>query len=256
MKGNNQMNLNTHTALRNILITGVTSLFACSSLNADIVGFRVGGDIWMQEWDGTKVTDGTDSANLDDSLDSKNSNGSIYAAIEHPLPVLPNIRVRATELEIDETSQQSFTLGTAAITPTSKIEADFSHQDFTLYYELIDLVVSLDLGLVMRKFDGGVTFKNGGTVVNEVKLDDWIPMIYVATGIELPFTGWSINIEALSTDFDGTKNSDYKVGIGYEIALGFAVELGFRRFAIEHEDNDKTFDATVEGAYGSLLYRF
>ena len=238
------------------LIIGAGCLTSISSAQADFAGFRVGADAWMQEWTDTKVSDGTDSASLDDSLDSKDVNISIYAALEHPLPLLPNIRVRATDLEIDESSEQSFTLGGAAITPATDIEADLSHQDFTLYYELIDLVVSLDLGFTMRKFDGGVEFSNAGTVVNEVKLDDWIPMVYGATGIDLPFTGVSLNIEVLTTDFDDTKNTDYKVGIGYELGLGLAVELGYRRFTLEREDDDKQFDATVEGAYGSLLYRF
>ena len=247
-----------HKATRCLGYASLLTLCAllCVPATADIVGFRVGADIWAQEWDGTHVSDGGSPENLDSALDSTEANTSLYAAIEHPLPLLPNFAVRRTDIDIDERSDRNFTLDGSAITTNTDIEIDLSHEDVVLYYELIDLVISLDLGLTLRHFDGGATFREGGSTIEKIDVDGWVPLVYAAGGIALPFTGWSVNAEVNALDFNDTRNVDIRVGLGWEIALGFAIELGYRRFELEHEDDDKTLDATVEGAYGSVRYRF
>ncbi|MFI7968725.1 hypothetical protein ACFMKD_32770, partial [Acinetobacter baumannii] len=70
----------------------------------------------------------------DQDLDQK-GNAQISLAVEHPIPFIPNAKIRYVNLD---TETKSETLGQA------NYKVDLDHSDFILYYELLDNIVSVD----------------------------------------------------------------------------------------------------------------
>lgn len=227
------------------------------SATADIIGVTAGAYSWNQGWSGDLRSDqtGDDKIDLEDDLgfDSERAN-SFFVALEHPVPLLPNVRVASTDMEIDETSTLSRTFQyegqnyNANTQVSSKV--DLSHVDATLYYEILDNVVNLDVGLTARKFDGEARISDGSQTATS-KIDATIPLLFVGARVNLPLTGLYASGEIHGLSVSGDSIMDTKINIGYEIGIvGF--EAGFRSFDIDIED-DEEFNMTVDGAFLGLV---
>ena len=165
---------------------------AASVTQADIIGASAGAYYWKQSWDGD-VQSGPDSIDTKKDLGYDEDNGnSIYVALEHPVPVLPNIRLQRTDIEISESNQLSrnftFEGDTYTVADTVDSTTDLTHTDATFYYELLDNWVNLDLGLTVRMFDGEVRLATTGRE-GSIELDAPVPMLYANARFNLPLTG-------------------------------------------------------------------
>ena len=87
--------------MRNQSIVTLLTLCASSYALSDTLGFRLDAYSWSQEYEGT-VQSGPDvfDINADLGLDDQSQN-SFGLALEHPIPVLPNIALRRTEMEAE-----------------------------------------------------------------------------------------------------------------------------------------------------------
>lgn len=238
-----------------------------SNLYADsLLGIYAGAGIWQQNYDGS-VRD-LDSLGLvgteidfenDLGLDDEDGN-VFYIALEHGVPGLPNIKLQHTELEIDanntlsmpiEFGDQSFSIADDIAT-----EADLTHTDLTLYYQLLDNWVSLDLGLTVRFFDGFVDISSSTASARE-EFEAPVPLLYLATRFDLPLSGLyaGVSINALG---DGDNNLvDYQAALGYESDFGLGIEGGYRGLNLDLDDvDDIEVDLTIDGAFFSLFYHF
>jgi len=82
------------TLFRNSLF--ITLLTPSVFATADIVGFSAGLGIWQSTPDGAL---GTTSISLDNDLNLQEENANYaFVALEHPVPLLPNIRISYTDL--------------------------------------------------------------------------------------------------------------------------------------------------------------
>lgn len=63
---------------------------------------------------------------------------SFSIAVEHPVPFLPNIKIKHTDLQAE--SNQSFS-------GLKRHQVDLDYSDFILYYEVLDNIISADIGL-------------------------------------------------------------------------------------------------------------
>lgn len=224
---------------------------AASITQADIIGASAGAQYWKQSWDGD-VQSGSQAVDVNRDLGYDDDNGtSIYVALEHPVPVLPNIRLQRTDIEISEKNQlsRSFTFDgdVYAIADTVDSTTDLTHTDATFYYELLDNWVNLDLGLTVRMFDGEVRLASS-TSEGSIELDDPVPMLYANARFNLPLTG--LYAQAVGNVISVNDNSitDLSVGIGYEVAV-VSLEAGYRSFDVSLEDDDEEAGITVDGIY-------
>ena len=123
---------------------------------ADIAGLYAGTGVWQSSPTGTL---GNTSISLENTLnfDEENSN-YFFIALEHPIPLLPNLRLTRTDLEW--AGQGVVSAGTSldeVVFPSDQAVAadlDLSHTEVTFYYEILDNIVDLDLGLTARLFTG------------------------------------------------------------------------------------------------------
>ena len=229
------------------------------SAQADIIGVTAGAYSWNQDWSGDLRGEqtGDDKIDLEDDLGFGDERAnSIYVALEHPIPILPNIRLASTEMEISETStiSRAFNYDGQTYTANSQVNSDIdlSHIDATLYYEILDNVVSLDVGLTARMFDGDATISDSSQT-GTAKIDATIPLLFVGARVDLPLTGLYATGEIHGLSIDGNSIMDTKLGIGYEIGI-VALEAGLRSFDIDVEgDDDEEFNMTVEGAFLGIV---
>ena len=242
-----------------LIIAGLASAFS-TTVSADFIGFEIGAYTWQQNYDGL-VQSGTDIVDLDQQLGyDDETNNSYYVLFEHPVPLLPNILVQRTELDISESNTSTGFTFEGINFPngvTISSASDLSHTDATLYYEILDNWVSLDIGLTARMFEEGVEISSIGQTA-ELDIDETIPMLYVAAEFELPLTGLYISADANGIGYSGDSFIDYRISVGYESSLGLGAELGFRSFDIDFEDDDddEVADLTIDGAYLGVFYHF
>lgn len=249
------------------LATAIIAITFCSNASADtILGIYLGANSWQQDYDGfVRDLDTTNPLLSDidfvDDLGLEDDSGSvIYAALEHPIPFLPNIKIQQTKVEIDgdNTLARQIEFGGETFNVSENVvsEADLSHEDITLYYEVLDNWVSLDLGLTVRFFDGFVSVESATESARE-DFDSPVPLLYAAAKFELPLSGLYVggNINAIGVS--DSSFLDYQVIVGYESKWGLGVEAGFRSMELELDDiDDIDTDLTIDGAFFGVMYHF
>ncbi len=228
-----------------------------------VLGVYVGAGQWNSEYSGDAGTVAVDLSEL--NIDEENNN-FYYIAVEHPVPLLPNIRLQKTDITSSETSTltSSFTLDNESFSVNDEVstDIDLTHTDATLYYEVLDNWVNLDVGLTLRAFDGEASVTSRTTSTSEtVDLDEVIPLLYLKTQFDLPFTGWSIAADGNAIGYSGDTFSDLSAKISYNSdalpLLDLGVEIGYRRMALEVEDDgDLTADLTIDGPYAAVTLHF
>ncbi len=244
------------------MIIGSGFLIACASTSADtVLGVDAGIGQWQSDYSGEV---GSVSASLDDLNLTEENNNHFFVALEHPIPLLPNILVQKLSLDTSAASTLdsefvfddiAFPSGTAVVT-----QLDLSHTDAVLYYEVLDNWISLDLGLNLRMFDGSASISASETNLTEhVELDAVVPMAYGKAQFELPLTGWSVLAAANVVAYDDNEISDYSAAVSYRsdmlVVFDLGIEVGYRSMSLQLEEDLNT-DIELEGPYASLTVHF
>jgi outer membrane protein len=235
------------------LAVGSSLILAAPLAHADVVGLGASLSYWDSDSSGN-VNSGNDSVDVNDQLrleDDGNANASIY--LEHPVPLLPNVRLAYTLV------QQS---GSGALTsPYDGVSAgpvrsdlDLEQLDLTLYYEVLDNWANLDLGLTVRDFSGDLLVQNG-IQSSRTKADGVLPMGYIAARFDLPLTGVAVGAEGNFISFDGDSMRDFNVYGQYSISL-LQLRAGYRQIAVDYEDGSDVFDVKVDGPFISAGVTF
>ena len=242
-----------------LFITLLTPSFFAS---ADIVGFSAGLGIWQSTPDGAL---GTTSISLDDNLNLQEENANYaFVALEHPVPLLPNIRISYTDLQW--TGQGMVPAGTVLdevvfpIDQAVDVDLDLSHTDATFYYEILDNVVDLDLGLTARLFDGQASLI-GSAAQEQVDVDAVIPLVYGRAGIDMPFTGLSASVSGNWINVNEFRLIDWSAELNYDFSIAPSLEagliFGYRSMLIEIDSGDELqSDAEFDGFYAGLRLVF
>ena len=230
-----------------------------SLAQADTVGWRIGANSWQQNFEGD-VQNGPSVIDIEDDLGFDDDDGlSFYAALEHPIPALPNIMLTHTELDANATGDiTGFIFDGNVYTGEVASDVDLTHTDVTLYYEILDNWVNFDLGLAGRVFENGVEITDVGTgIKGSLDIDYVIPMVYAQLRFDLPLTGLSVGAEGNAIGYDDDTLYDAKINVSYTFAFGLGIEGGYRRIDFDYQDNDdEEADVTIDGIYGGLYWDF
>jgi len=232
----------------------LTSFVLIQNLSADTIGFEIGGYHWTPDYSGTLSSDATNSIgtaiNMRNDLGySDDSHSIFYATLEHPVPFLPNIKVISSDLSTSSSSTLTRELIFGGTTYPVNEDVfsiiDMSNTEYTLYYEILDNWVNLDLGMTLRKYDGVISLKTdpAGSNLDEYELLDFtIPLFYASARIDLPLTGFFVDSQINIIGYDDDSVSDTVLSLGYESDIGFGVKVGYRNFSLEvKEDTFNSF---------------
>lgn len=223
---------------------------------ADTLSFAIGGGVWNETPEGYIIKP---SNAVTPTVDVKNnlfwdeeSQGYIFATLEHPVPILPNVRLMYTSLDHAGSGTTSFTFEGTTYSGNVANEFTIDQTDLLLYWEVLDNVVSLDLGLNFRLLD--ISFKiNDGTNTTNNSVSAPVPMVYGLIGGS-PWPGLILSAEANYMTLSGSTISDFTAKIAYTTNFFVGFEAGYRTQTIELDDVDDTnanldFKGPFIGAY-------
>ncbi|QPL44391.1 TIGR04219 family outer membrane beta-barrel protein [Pseudoalteromonas sp. A41-2] len=232
-----------------------------------LLGLYLGVDGWQSDNSGSFAQDGNlQSFNFEDETFT-----SYYAALEHPVPLVPNIKLKYTELELNGSTMldESFSFGGSDYVVGTQVGtvSDLSHVDYILYYEIFDNdLVSIDLGVNAKQFDGDIvvtgTSQDGGPNTTErVDFSGFVPLVYGRAEVGLPFTGLSVFFEGSLLAIDDSKVQDYQAGIAYALLDNLAIDLdvkaGYRSMTLELDDIDDIYtDLDASGPFAGIQIHF
>ncbi len=169
-------------------------LLTSTLTQADIIGAKGGLDYWH--------TKDHDKA------------GSIYAQIEHPIPLVPNVALRATSIEGDTDS--------------------LNNVDAYGYYEILDNdLVSIDLGAGLHNISGSRHYND--TLPMAVADAEWLPGSQVSYYSKL---NYAKNSDATVTDISA--------GARLQLLPAIYLQAGYRHYEVETDNAGGHFD-TIKG---------
>lgn len=212
-------------------------LISASAYAATILGFGAEADYYAPSVSGDfdYKTTRTHFSNDDQS------SYQVGLFLEHPLPLIPNVR-------IDFTPKTTFS-GSDGIGGVNKVS--FEQTDITPYYEILDNVVDLDLGISLKMFDARID-GNIDDRVNQV-----IPMGYVGVALTPPLSPLGVEGSVKYIGYDGDSLSDARIKVLWKAVAGLAVQAGYRYESLKISDRfDTNTNLTFKGPFVGLSYRF
>ncbi|MBB1334713.1 TIGR04219 family outer membrane beta-barrel protein [Pseudoalteromonas sp. SR44-5] len=248
------------------LAAALSMAFLAPAAHADtLLGLYVGVDGWQSDNSGSF----SDSGNMQDFNFEDETFISYYAALEHPIPLVPNIKLKYTELELNGSTllNETFEFGGTSFTTntTATTVSDLSHIDYILYYEIFDNdLLSIDLGVNAKQFDGDIVVTgtaNGTTTTETVDFSGFVPLVYGRAEVGLPLTGLSVFFEGSLLAIDDSKVQDYQAGIAWALLDNLAVDLdikaGYRKMTLELDDIDNLYtNIDASGPFAGIQIHF
>ncbi len=240
----------------------LAGFLAAGTASADtLFGVYAGAGVWQQAYSG-HVAAGAEDLNLGRDLDlGDQANNMLYVAVEHGVPLLPNVRLCYTDLTTDghNVLGRTVTFAGQQFTASENVAArlDLEMTDAVAYYQLLDNVVSLDVGVAARLVDGRVQMTSD-VGSGRAKFKGVAPMLYGRARVDLPFSGLWAGAEAMGTGYHQHRLVDFNAQVGWESATGLGAELGWRAFRLDLDKIDQIDSAKVDvsGPYAAVNFHF
>jgi len=245
-----------------LTLTVTLLMLAPGLCRADLIfGFYAGAGTWQNQTSGD-VTSGPTDVDVEDDLGIDGElNNVYYLAVEHPLPGLPNVRVNYADVSVAgdnvlsrtiEFNGQVFDLSDAVSTDVALEQADT-----VFYYELLDNLLSLDLGIAARGLEGAFEVVST-TGFTRAEFQGIVPLLYGRVRADLPLTGLWVGGDAMGVAYSGNSLIDLNLQVGWESSPGFGAEAGWRTYSLDIEDLDDIDQAGIDiaGPYLALNYHF
>ena len=229
--------------------------------SADFLGIQVGGGYWDYGTSGSISYLSNTAVDLKDDLQLSDDKDSFtYVIFEHPVPLLPNVKIKNSGLASSGsgTLTQSFNYGGVSYNVSESIDTDLvlDHQDVTLYYEILDNIVSVDLGLTGKMIDGYVAITRAG-VTEKNELSGTIPMLYAAAGASIPFADLYLGVEGNMIGIGDSEITDITAKVAYETSFYLGIEAGVRSVTIKLDDLDNSSsNMKFSGPFIDLFFHF
>jgi len=247
----------------------VAATFPQAASALPLVDFYAGGYYWDQTVSGDAGSTNS-TADLEDDLNlDAGGQNVLYFAFEHPIPVVPNVKVKMTDMSSDGNGAltSSFNFGGESYSASESVATvlDLTHTDYTLYWGLPLPLVTFDFGLTLRQFDGSmsVASRDNTTIDSSADLDVTVPMGYVKAGVDIPLTGLSFGGDINVISYGDSGITDYDLNMTYVLPLipllDVGITAGYRSFDLEinpddfgGSSDDLSAKATVAGPYLGL----
>ncbi|MDX5407420.1 MAG: TIGR04219 family outer membrane beta-barrel protein [Chromatiaceae bacterium] len=248
-----------------VLMLALAGSLVTTAAQADtLLGLYIGADGWRTSTDGSFANDQQlQGFNFNDKTQS-----SYYVALEHPLPLLPNIRLQHNQLESNGitalNASFNFAGETFAVDTDIANQVDLTNTDYVLYYEILDNdLVSLDLGINAKHIDGSVAVADlgGSGAVAVQDASTFIPMLYTSAIVGLPLTGLELFANGSFVSYDGSRVYDMQAGVAYalldNLAVDLRLKLGYRAVNLRLDDIDNLYaDLDFNGAFAGIELHF
>jgi outer membrane protein len=233
------------------LLTGLMSMPVCADT---VLGMTADVDFWNMESSGS-LSDSSDMQSFD--LGSER-NAILTLAFEHPLPLVPNFKIRTNDLSSsgNQRLSEEFNFSDTDFPAGLNVSVDFEAQntDFIFYYEIFDNdTVSFDLGMNVKYLDGDIEVESNGLRASET-FDGYVPMLHGAVKVGIPTTRLSIFGDLSLLSVGDHTLQDYTAGVAFKVVESLAVDIslkgGYHRISLELDDLDGIYtDWDFDGAF-------
>ena len=219
--------------MKKLLLGALVALLPLTGFTATILGFQAGAGIWSQTPSGTINSTIAPPVTL---TETEKDESYIYFSLEHPVPLLPNFKYA--------------TIATTSAGNITNTVLDLDQTDATLYYEILDNVVSLDIGVTARKIDG--IFTTGGS---SETFSETVPLIYAAAEISLP-AGFALvgEINTISSGDDDI--TDITAKLTYTTDFNLGIEVGTRKQTYDVSVDTIQADIEFSGLFAGVYFKF
>ncbi|MBF7074974.1 TIGR04219 family outer membrane beta-barrel protein [Glaciecola sp. MH2013] len=249
---------------KSLLGCAILAAVATAPAQADtLLGAYVGAQGWNMGVEGGFSSD----ASLTEFAYDDSTNSSLYVALEHPVPFVPNAKVARTTLDTSGVTNLNaqFEFNGELYSANTNVETEFevTATDFILYYEILDNdLVSIDVGINGKYIDGTIMVaeSDGGNATTE-DFSAVIPMAYAKAEVGLPFTGLGVYAEGSFLAIGDHSVSDLQAALTYSfvesLALDMTIQAGYRVMNVEVEDLDDLYaNLDFTGAFIGLEFDF
>ena len=228
------------------------------TLNADFLGAEAGYAIWNPSLSGT-IKGGT-SGELDIQKDlgfSSSNNSFFWAYLDHPIPLLPNIKIQQTNYTTEASKNKTVSFFGNKYEGKVTSELTLNQTDIIAYWRILDNWVNFDIGIDIKNISANIKINSASASSTNKDFSVAVPMIYAKARFDLPFSGLSIEADIAKVSYGENELSDIKAAIVYEFDMGLGTTIGMRNQKIVIEDvSDIAADIQISGAYASVFYHF
>lgn len=200
--------------------------------------------------EGVSVDGSTNGLGLDGD-----SGTQLTVFFEHPVPMLPNVRLRQTSLEMTGDGTLLTEFNGQVFAGDIDSELDLSHTDATFYWGVPLPVpyVDINFGLTARMFDGYALVESD-VQSEEVDLDFAMPMGFLEAQVGSPF-GLYAQAEINAIGYDGNSLTDMSFVLGYDLpvpVVDLGLEIGHRSLSMK--TNKDTTEIETDFDVTGLFY--
>ena len=238
-----------------IAIAASTPMMAQADL---LFTVEAGANFWNVEADG----DAGDAELGKDGLDLESQTSNVlFVSFEHPVPVIPNIKIQKTDLDLSGDGTASYEFLNITYMGDTSSQFDLSHTDLTLYWGVPLPIPFFDInfGLTARQFDGIVSVTDKTTSnTEEQDLDFVLPMGYWNVDFD-SHIGIYGRAELNAIAYDGNSMTDTTFAVGYTLPLPIPmvdvnIEAGHRMISLKTDEDSTDIDinADVSGMFAGL----
>ena len=239
----------------------ISTLLTSTALQAAPgVSIYGGGYNWDSDFEGS-VSSGGANVDVQDDLGFGKSNQSvIWLGLEHPVPLIPNVRARYFDLNDTASNrlQRTFVFNGEVYVASTRVDSAFELEmlDGTFYYTPVDTNVKLDLGLTVRQMDGFIRL-NSILADTRVDIDEMLPLAHGAVRFDVPGTGVYLGGELNAISYNGSSMNDFNARVGWRSDFLLGVEVGYSQINLELDDvSNLTTDLEMGGPYLALSLGF
>jgi len=245
-----------------LIIFAMLLLSLLGPVRADtLFGLYAGAGTWEQSVSGQVVSD-LSTLDVEQDLALQDDRNRIYyLAIEHGVPVLPNLRLQHFGLQVGGQNQLSraveFNGQGFAADEQVDTQVDLSQSDAVFYYQLLDSAISLDLGFAVSRVQGQVAVSSLASS-SVADIEEYVPMLYSRVRINLPLGGLWLGAEGQGASYENSHLLEYNAQLGWESGFGLGLEAGYRAIEMELEAFDAVEQARldIKGPYAAINYHF
>lgn len=200
------------------------------------------------------VQAGGDPIEVDDDLGyGSEGQKNLSLRFAHPIPVIPNARIRFNELEYKGQGEVIARFRDQAYAEDVSSRTDLTHYDYTAFYTAPIPVVTLDVGVNVKHFDGEFFIESEERdQEDKITINEFLPMGHVRADVDLPLTGLSAGAELNYISFDGDSATDVEGYVSFD-ADPVYVQGGYRQFDVDIEaSDDLNVDTDMSGPFVRL----
>lgn len=220
--------------MKKFLLPCALVLSFTAPVHADKLSFEIGANAWHTKQE-------IKAKGADKNKTKSEFNGGLYVELEHFVPFVPNIRAEYLQNKNDIRH--------------SKNRSDTSYADITLYYQLLDNWINLDLGLSARKMDA--EFKGNGA---KSKADSTLGALYSRIQFDLPASGLAFGASiAHDTGVSSSRGlQDYQAYLRYQGMSGFGMNAGYRvqRYKLKYDHSVGKNTINLDGVFVQAFWKF